>query len=631
MRLLSLAALAALIAPPAAASPIQPITSAVESASSTIAPCEAGTFIQQNVSDGNNGVGFPNSNDKLGQSFMVPCDGVVNAIGLTVELLTQAGSATLVLYDGTGDGGAVLGSAPIAYSAPGPVQATFSEAPPVVAGQVYTFALTNGSGGATWEETGTNPYPGGTEYNVSFGTGGPGVFSPDLSFDLTFNVSLGESVDPGACTDLAQSTLNSQADVDGFNCTSVDQLDIQGADITNLLSLSELENVAGNVSITLNPQLGSLAGLENLTSVGGNLFILRTPLQSLSGLSGLQSVGGQFQINRVAALQNLAGLSSLSVVEGGIDILSNPSLTSLDGLEGVQSAQSLVIESNPQLTNVDALSGLELLGEDRFGRGLSVITNELLSRCASGLGPILAADQTDPMTIKGSVGFRGNASTGDCNSVATILAAYESGGGSSAVVDASLTNGTCPSPLPAGRASCRVQAGATLDADNGQRYTVFLRVQETNRVAFRGEIKPRPDTPVSQSVKFTTKGSDPTSFMLELVVEEGSVAAPGAGAEVIAMMPMTKTTGSLRANAALTAYPNPVVGTATLSFAVVEAADASLVVYDALGREVARLVDGPVEGFVEARLATSALSAGVYVARLTIDERVENVRLTVVR
>ena len=50
-----------------------------------------------------------------------------------------------------------------------------------------------------------------------------------------------------------------------------------------------------------------------------------------------------------------------------------------------------------------------------------------------------------------------------------------------------------------------------------------------------------------------------------------------------------------------------------------------------MGREVARPVDGAVEGVVDATLDASSLPAGVYVARLTTAQGTEAVRLTVVR
>ncbi len=66
------------------------------------------------------------------------------------------------------------------------------------------------------------------------------------------------------------------------------------------------------------------------------------------------------------------------------------------------------------------------------------------------------------------------------------------------------------------------------------------------------------------------------------------------------------------------AYPNPFNPSATLSFDLPESAIARLIVYDAVGREVARLVDGRIEaGRHEVTFDASNLPSGVYFARFT--------------
>ena len=195
----------------------------------------------------------------------------------------------------------------------------------------------------------------------------------------------------------------------------------------------------------------------------------------------------------------------------------------------------------------------------------------------------------------------------------------------------SLGYGTCPAALPLGRSACRVDASGTFDLDQAQRYTVFLRVQETGRIAKRGEIKPSPTGTASQAIKFSTTAADPASFTLELVAEAGSVAAPSGAATVIGTLAFTKGDAGLRASEGLTAFPNPATNQATLRFAVTGSQAATLAIYDALGREVARPVDGQVSGAVEASFDASALPAGLYVARLVTATGTETVRLSVVR
>ena len=69
--------------------------------------------------------------------------------------------------------------------------------------------------------------------------------------------------------------LKSQADVDAFNCTTVNgRLTINGSDITDLSPLSSLQEISDDLVIADNSLLTSLSGLENLTSIGGNLVVV---------------------------------------------------------------------------------------------------------------------------------------------------------------------------------------------------------------------------------------------------------------------------------------------------------------------------------------------------------------------
>ncbi|MEM8558505.1 MAG: M36 family metallopeptidase, partial [Bacteroidota bacterium] len=79
-------------------------------------------------------------------------------------------------------------------------------------------------------------------------------------------------------------------------------------------------------------------------------------------------------------------------------------------------------------------------------------------------------------------------------------------------------------------------------------------------------------------------------------------------------------------------YPNPFAATTTVRFALPEAADVQVVVYDVTGREVARLADGPAKsGFHTATFDGSALPSGVYVVRLSADGRAETQRMVLAR
>ena len=203
------------------------------------------------------------------------------------------------------------------------------------------------------------------------------------------------------------------------------------------------------------------------------------------------------------------------------------------------------------------------------------------------------------------------------------------------VVTGTLAAGTCAFPVPSATSRCSLQATGTNNGQEAQRFTVFLRLDGPDgfsAVRFRGEIKLGPGETGSNPIALRTKDSDPDGlYDAVLLVEAGSVAAPSAAAVEVDRLAFAKGSAGLRAAERLSAFPNPAAGPATLRFAVAEASEATLVVYDALGREVARPVDGTVEGVVEASVDASALPAGLYVARLVVGDRAETVRFSVVR
>ena len=94
------------------------------------------------------------------------------------------------------------------------------------------------------------------------------------------------------------------------------------------------------------------------------------------------------------------------------------------------------------------------------------------------------------------------------------------------------------------------------------------------------------------------------------------------GLHVLRLSPSVSTEAAPGGALALTAAPNPARGATELSFALDAPATVRLSVYDALGREVATLVDGPLgAGPHAAHLDDASLPSGVYLARLATDGR----------
>ena len=99
------------------------------------------------------------------------------------------------------------------------------------------------------------------------------------------------------------------------------------------------------------------------------------------------------------------------------------------------------------------------------------------------------------------------------------------------------------------------------------------------------------------------------------------------GGETLAQSASVPSSFALEGN-----YPNPFNPTTTIPFAVPEAADVTLAVYDLLGRRVAVLVEGEMAaGRHEAVFEASHLSSGVYLVRLQSEGFSQVRRMTLVK
>jgi hypothetical protein len=93
----------------------------------------------------------------------------------------------------------------------------------------------------------------------------------------------------------------------------------------------------------------------------------------------------------------------LRQVRGWLEVLRNASLTSLSGLDGLESTQGLSIATCPRLTSLRALTSVS-----RIDGALSVIDNVRLPTCeATWL-------RDNGATIAGEIAITGNDDTGVC-------------------------------------------------------------------------------------------------------------------------------------------------------------------------------------------------------------------------
>jgi hypothetical protein len=80
-------------------------------------------------------------------------------------------------------------------------------------------------------------------------------------------------------------------------------------------------------------------------------------LTDLSGLDGLDTVGGNISISANPALASIAALGNLTSFDGELVVNANPALISLAGLDNVTSVTRLSVADNDALTSLDGLEG----------------------------------------------------------------------------------------------------------------------------------------------------------------------------------------------------------------------------------------------------------------------------------
>lgn len=134
---------------------------------------------------------------------------------------------------------------------------------------------------------------------------------------------------------------------------------VNSGSLTSLDQLSALQKVTGDFLVVGSVSLDSLEGLRELVSVGGALMIQNNGLlQDLRGLESLRNFGA-LRIVGNANLTSLRGLEGLSVIGGDLEINGVPNLSHLAGLENLREARTLSIVNNDALTDLSALSSLE--------------------------------------------------------------------------------------------------------------------------------------------------------------------------------------------------------------------------------------------------------------------------------
>lgn len=182
--------------------------------------------------------------------------------------------------------------------------------------------------------------------------------------------------------------------------------------LTEVNALSNLTDLGENLVISDSKNLISIDGFSGLTIIKGNLSIgvdvgggaLGLPnLSDLNGLSNLESVNGDIQISGTK-IRNLQGLESITIAIKDLTISYNNSLENLSGLENLASiGGSLFLSNNANIREVNALSNLLQIGDI-----LEVASNSRLTD-VSGFSNLISAENALTMYSNSTLATLGNA------------------------------------------------------------------------------------------------------------------------------------------------------------------------------------------------------------------------------
>jgi len=173
-------------------------------------------------------------------------------------------------------------------------------------------------------------------------------------------------------------TLNSQADIDNFvadyGCTQINgdltigHYDVEDNNIVDFSGLSEITSIEGSLRIGGNDLLTSLDGLNNLVSVGEDLYIgnyytgYNPSLSNIDALNNLNSIGGEFWVLYNPALTDIDGFDALSYIGGDVTIEENHALLNISGLNIVDSIGGFLnIYNNDTLLDITGFNNLNAI------------------------------------------------------------------------------------------------------------------------------------------------------------------------------------------------------------------------------------------------------------------------------
>ncbi len=177
--------------------------------------------------------------------------------------------------------------------------------------------------------------------------------------EVTGTLTVGFLSNPGA----SYTTFTSLAGLESLTSVGGDLIIHYNAGLTNLTGLDNLSSVGGSVSMRDNTSLVNMIGLESLTSINGDLTIMNhSALTNLDGLNNITNITGNAEISYCVA-NSLYGLHNVSSIGGYFRIQTCQRLTNLNGLEGLNIVGGdLLLSENTAMINFNGLNNLSSVG-----------------------------------------------------------------------------------------------------------------------------------------------------------------------------------------------------------------------------------------------------------------------------
>lgn len=157
-------------------------------------------------------------------------------------------------------------------------------------------------------------------------------------------------------------TDNGTTDISGFkSIKEVDTITIQRQSLNDLSGLSNLERINNCGTFDSNDLVS--VGLSSLR-YAGCLNLSGNNLTSVDGLNSLESVNGLLNL-RYNNLETLSGLKNLKTINEDLNLQYNDNLSNLNGLESLTSVGKIIASEN-FINDISGLKSLKKAGSLQF-------------------------------------------------------------------------------------------------------------------------------------------------------------------------------------------------------------------------------------------------------------------------